>query len=78
MQYKYICCVKAMPCSDIKLLLIISCHQTVFSHLSEHSLPVSLNSTRSSKVQERIFILVCDSNYAYVIRNLFNILSILQ
>ena len=36
-----------------ELLIIISCHQTVFFHLSAHSLPVSLNSRRSSKVQGR-------------------------
>ena len=35
-------------------VIIISCHQTVFFHLSAHSLPVSLNSRRSSKVQGRV------------------------
>ena len=35
-------------------LIIISCHQTVFFHLSAHSLPVSLNCRRSSKVQGRV------------------------
>ena len=36
------------------IIIIISCHQTVFFHLSAHSLPVSLNSRRSSKVQGRV------------------------
>ena len=38
----------------LKPIIIISCHQTVFFHLSAHSLPVSLNSRRSSKVQGRV------------------------
>ena len=43
------------------LIIIISCHQTVFFHLSAHSLPVSLNSRRSSKVQGRVRVSIATS-----------------
>ena len=37
-----------------RMVIIISCHQTIFFHFSTHSFAVSLNFRRSSKVQGRV------------------------